>query len=139
MILLDTHVWVWWIQGDPRVASCAPILDAAPAEAVIVSAISCWEVAVLHARGKLVFDCPLDSWFDAAIRAAGVRIADVNAQIAVESTRIPDWPHRDPADRILVATARFLGCDFVTEDTKILAYRHANAIDLNELLKRGLG
>ncbi len=105
MILLDTHVWAWWVQNDNRMGAATPILDAVPPADIAVSAISCWEVAALHARGRLVFDCPLDEWLDAALRDAAETVVDVTPAIAVASERLPGEFHRDPADRMLVASA----------------------------------
>lgn len=137
MILLDTHVWVWWIQNDPRMGVCTSILDAARVADVAVSAVSCWEVAVLHARGRLVLDGSLDEWLDAGLHAAAVSIVNITPAIAVESVRLPGEFHRDPADRMLVATSRILGCRLLTEDRKILDYRQVDALDLSELADRG--
>ena len=136
MILLDTHVWVWWVQNDPRMGAGTHILDAAPPADVAVSAVSCWEVAVLHARGWLVFDCSLDVWLEAALHEAAVSVVHLTPSIAVESARLPGEFHRDPADRMLVATARILGCGLLTEDRKILEYRHVDAFDLSGLADR---
>jgi PIN domain nuclease of toxin-antitoxin system len=130
VILLDTHVWVWWVQNDPRMGACTEKLDLAPPTEVIVSAISCWEVAVLHSRGRLTFDCSLDEWLHAGLHESAVSIVNVTPEIAVESVRLPGDFHRDPADRMLVATARILNCGLLTEDRRILEYPHVNALDL---------
>ena len=119
MILLDTHVWIWWVQNDPRIESATSILDAVPPADIAVSAISCWEVAALHARARLVFDCPLDEWLRAALHEAAVSIANLTPTIAIESERLPGEFHRDPADRMLVASARILSCELLTADHKI--------------------
>ena len=130
VILLDTHVWVWWVQNDARIGDCTRELDLAPAAKIAVSAVSCWEVAVLHARGRLVFDCSLKVWMEAALEEALVRVVDLTPAIAIESEQLPGEFHCDPADRMLVATARLLDCYFLTEDRRILAYSHVRAIDL---------
>lgn len=136
MILLDTHVWVWWVQKDSRMGACTDMLDAAPPGDVAVSAVSCWEVAVLHARRRLEFDCTLDEWLRAALHEAAVNVVNLTPTIAVESERLPGEFHRDPADRMLVATARILGCGLLTEDRKILEYPHVDAFDLREFAGR---
>lgn len=136
VILLDTHVWVWWVQNDPRMGTCTSLLDAARPADVAVSAVSCWEVAVLHARGRLVLDGSLDEWLEAALQDAAVSVVNLTPAIAVESVRLPGEFHRDPADRMLVATSRILGCRLLTEDRKILDYAHVDALDLTELAGR---
>jgi len=138
VIVLDTHVWAWWVQNDPRMGTCTPLLDAARPADVAVSAVSCWEVAVLHARGRLVLDISLDEWLQAALHDAAVSVVNLTPAIAVESVRLPGEFHRDPADRMLVATSRILGCPLLTEDRKILDYAHVDALDLSELADRGI-
>ena len=133
MILLDTHVWVWWVQNDPRMANATPLLDALPASGLAVSAVSCWEVATLHARGRLEFEESLDEWLDAALHDAMVSVINLTPAVAVEAARLPEYGHRDPADRMLVATARILGLRILTEDRRILDYPHVNAFDLSGL------
>ncbi|HIJ64447.1 MAG TPA: type II toxin-antitoxin system VapC family toxin [Candidatus Hydrogenedentes bacterium] len=129
MILLDTHIWVWWVQGDPLLGEGGlAALDRQASEGIGVSVFSCWEVAMLHARGRLTLPCSLDEWIKAALVYPGVELVNLTAQIAIESCRLPGEFHRDPADRILVATARGLSCRFVTADEKILAYPHVRAL-----------
>lgn len=128
MILLHTHVWVWWIQGDPRVGSCIARLDSARSGSVLVSAISCWEIAVLHTRRRLMLGRPLPEWVAAAIHDAAVCVVDVTPQVALESEMLPGDFHRDPADRMLVASARLLDCSLLTEDRRIREYPHVRAM-----------
>jgi len=89
-----------------------------------VSVIACWEVAKLVENGKLTLALPVDEWIEKALLYPGVALEPLTPAIAVESTRLPPGFHRDPADQILVATARRLICPLVTSDTKILAYPH---------------
>lgn len=125
MILLDTHVWVWWVHGDPRLtAEYAEVLASNEAGGLGVSAISCWEVAKLVEYRRLVLPIPTEHWLDQALSYPGVRLLELTPRIAVESTSLPGEFHRDPADQILVATARVLGCPLVTADEKIRRYRH---------------
>ena len=129
VIVLDTHIWVWWINGDaalPR--GCYPYLDGLRIGEIAVSVFSCWEVAMLHSRGRLDFGRPLDEWLSLALGRAGVVPLEVSAEIAVDSCRLPGELHGDPADRIIIATARAHSCPLVTVDDKILAYPHAQAV-----------
>jgi PIN domain nuclease of toxin-antitoxin system len=129
LIVLDTHVWVKWVAGDPEFpARHAAALREHEAKGMGVSVISCWEVAMLVSGGRLELALPADAWIDRALAYPGVRLIDLTPRIAVESTRLPPEFHRDPADRILVATARTLGCPLVTADEKILAYPHVQTI-----------
>ena len=123
MIVLDTHVWIWWVHGD---AVLAPALraqiDAAQQTGIGVSAISCWEVAKLVERQRLSLPCPVLEWIEQALSYPGVRLIELSPRICVESSQLPGTFHRDPADQIIVATARILDAPIVTMDAKILAY-----------------
>ena len=92
-----------------------------------VSAISCWEVAKLVELGRVALSCSLEEWLDQALSYPGVQLIALTPEIAIESTRLPGDFHRDPADQIIVATARVYGCSLVTSDEKILKYPHVLA------------
>lgn len=135
LVLLDTHVWVWYVEGDrarfsPRIE---PIVEAAVERgAVLVSAISVWEVAQLDALRRLELALEVRTWVARALAFPGVRLKGISPAIAIESTRLPGAPHRDPADRMLIATARLTGAALVTCDTRVLAYAahgHVSVID----------
>lgn len=125
LTILDTHVWIWVVEGD-RSALSAPAIEAieraAQAGAVQVSAISVWEVAMLEAKGRISLSRTVDDWIRAALHAPGVRLLPLGPEIAIESTRLPGSPQADPADRILMASARHLGARLATCDRGILDY-----------------
>lgn len=127
VVLLDTHVWVWLLNGDVKLSSKAlkAIERSLSAEAVLVSAISPWEVAMLVSKGRLTLDRDVGEWVQAAINIAGMRIEPIAPEIAVASTRLPGELHADPADRLIAATARHLGATLVTDDQKLLDYGSA--------------
>ena len=126
MILLDTHVWFWWVQGDARFSPRhAQLLQAAQGTQIIaVSAISCWEVAMMIGRGRVQVSVPPLEWLRQALAPSGVGLLPLTPEIAVESTQLPGAFHRDPADQIIVATARVHNVPLLTEDSKIVAYAH---------------
>ena len=125
MIVLDTHIWVWWVHGDPKLsASIRTLIDFSEADGIAVSAISCWEVAKLVELGRLTLPCPVFDWLHQALSYPGVRLIELSPRICVESTQLPGEFHRDPADQIIVATARILDASLVTIDGKILRYPH---------------
>jgi PIN domain nuclease of toxin-antitoxin system len=129
MILLDTHIWVWWVHGDPHLADAQQRVIAENEQGEIgINAISCWEIAKLVERGRLELPCSLEEWFAQALNYPGIRLLELTPDIAVESTRLPGTFHRDPADQIIVATARVHRCPLVTADTKILNYPHVTTI-----------
>ena len=123
MIILDTHVWVWWVHGSDRLTQTQiERISSSESGVVGVSAISCWEVAKLVQYGRLALPCPLDQWLAQALSYPGLELVPLSPEIAVESTRLPGEFHRDPADQIIVATARLLSCPLITSDHKIRCY-----------------
>ncbi|MDZ7779484.1 MAG: type II toxin-antitoxin system VapC family toxin [Gemmatimonadota bacterium] len=135
--VLDTHVWIWVVEGD-RTALSAPAIEAierAAQEGMLrVSAISVWEVAMLEAKGRISLSRPLDDWVHAALHVPGVRLLPLSPEIAIGSTRLPGAPHGDPADRILMASARHLGGQLATCDRDILDYSAAGHLKVLDCL-----
>jgi len=129
MIVLDTHIWVWWVHEDERLTQAQrEAITANETDTVGISAISCWEIAKLVEYGRLELPSPLEEWFEQALNYPGVQLLALTPEIAIESTRLPGEFHRDPADQIIVATARMYGCSLVTLDDKILNYPHVTTI-----------
>ncbi len=129
MIVLDTHIWVWWTHGDARLTtSQVEALTTHETDLLGVSSISCWEVAKLVEYGRLELPCPLEEWFEQALSYPGVQILPLTPEIAIESTRLPGEFHRDPADQIIVATARVYDCPLITSDERILGYPYVKTI-----------
>ena len=123
MIVLDTHIWVWWVHGSEELSTRqARNIESQENDVIGVSAISLWEIAKLVERRRLELSCPLKEWFDKALSYPGVRLLQLTPEIAIESTRLPGEFHRDPADQIIVATARLYDCYLLTSDDKILKY-----------------
>lgn len=120
--LLDTHTWVWWLLGEPRLSERERTeLDNLPrGERPLVCDISLWEVALLVQGRRLRLEMPLESWLATATAAATVRIVPITAATVVEMTRLPKSFHQDPADRLIVATARALDLPLCTHDKQIL-------------------
>ena len=125
MILLDTHIWVWWVDDNQQLVDRPrhPIQDNVRS-GLEVSAISCWEVAKLVQYGRLELACPLEEWMEQALAYPGVQLIELTPRIAIESTRLPGSFHRDPADQIIVATARVYDIPLLTVDSRILQYPH---------------
>lgn len=125
MILLDTHVWVWWMTHDPRLTGRLQArFDGDRSDRLGVSVISCWEVAQLVSKQRIGLDRPTYDWIQSALNMPRVELVAFGPDIAVEANELPEPFHRDPADRILVATARLLRVPLLTADAKILDYPH---------------
>ena len=123
-LVLDTHIWVWLMEGaaDLRSRLRKRIEACAREGELLVSAISAWEVGMLEARGRVTFDQDCAAWVKDALLAPGIRLVPLDPDIAVASTRLPGDFHGDPADRIIVATARAFACELVTADAGIALY-----------------
>lgn len=129
MIILDTHIWIWWVHGDASLTNQQTAwLQQYESQGLGLSAISCWEVAKLVEYNRLVLPCPLAEWMKQALLYPGIQLLELTPQIAIESTQLPGEFHKDPADQIIVASARIHKCPLLTGDTKILAYKHVNTL-----------
>lgn len=130
MIVLDTHTLIWWISDDPQLSKTAvdTIADELHNGEVIISSISAWEVAMLVQKNRLVLSMDVEAWLNAISSIERVRFYPVDNEIAVKSAALPGEFHKDPADRIIVATARKLGCTLITSDEKIRSYPHVKTI-----------
>lgn len=95
-----------------------------------VSIISCWEVAKLVENNRLTLPTPVEAWLEKALQYPGIRLLPLTPRIVVESTELPGDFHRDPADQLIVATARVHGISLATADRKILDYEGARTLDL---------
>lgn len=128
--LLDTHAWLWWVTDDARLSkrARAAIARAQRDEDLGLSAISIWEVAKKVEKGQLHLDRALDDWLDAALAPAGLQVIELSRPILVDSCRLPGPFHGDPADQIIVATARRRGVPLVTADTRIREYGHVKTV-----------
>lgn len=138
-LVLDTHVWIWVMEGLTTELSNATVrlIEAAAASsALAISAISVWELAMLEKRGRITLSRSIDEWTRAALTAPGVRLVDLSPEIALESARLPGEPHGDPADRIIIATTRILGATLVTRDKQILRYAATGHVRARDGKKR---
>ena len=124
-LLLDTHVWIWAVEDVPGRLSPSILraIDRAASDGELyVSAISVWEIGTLLGKGRLAFSMEFDDWLKATRRPPGALVEPVTPEIALDSTALPNFFHGDPADRIIVATARALNAGLVTRDRRILKY-----------------
>lgn len=119
--LLDTHVLLWWLGQDPRLSNLhrEVIENAGEDSPLMVSEITLWEIATLHSLGRIELQLPLRDWLEKATAPPLVRRFGISPAVAAEVAALPDSFHRDPADRILVATARVLGATLLTQDRRI--------------------
>lgn len=125
MLLLDTHTWIWTVEGDARRVgrrSRRLIAQAEGREAVRVSTATLFEIVALHTSGRLRLAQPAEQWIEASLDRPGVRVAELTRGVAVDAGFIPRPALPDPLDRVVVATARQLDALLLTADAAILAY-----------------
>lgn len=135
-LVLDTHVWIWAAEGMAErlhAGAATAIEEAARTSTLAVSAISVWELAMLVKRGRLTLATAVSSWVEASLRPPGVRIIPVGTALALDSVQLPDFDHhKDPADRLIIATARKYGT-LLTCDESLLdwagAHKHVRILD----------
>ena len=120
--LLDTHIWLWWLLGDPRLsAEEARVLDELPpANRPALSVISLWELAMLVELGRVRLDLPLKEFLKKACSPETVKLIPLNTEVVLEMSTLPPAFHRDPADRLIVSSARVEERPLATHDRKIL-------------------
>lgn len=123
-LIVDTHVFVWLLSKSKQLGPNAleAIKGAASLNSLYVSAITPWEIAMLVSKGKLTLERDVGEWLEMALALPGFRLESLSPAIAVASTRLPGEINSDPADRIIVATARHLGVPLVTADENLLGY-----------------
>lgn len=129
MILLDTHMWVRWVDQQGKLTSKqSQHLKSHEATGLGVSVVSCWEVAKLVSLKRLKLAKPVADWINQALAFRGIQLLALTPDIAVEACQLPGTFHRDPADQMLVASARILNIPMLTADAKILAYPHVTLL-----------
>ncbi len=120
--LLDTHILVWWIEGGKRLSAeqRGVLEDASPESPLLLSEISLWEVSNLVSLRRLQLTLPLRDWLERASAPPLVQRLGISPVVAAEVAALPEHFHRDPADRIIVATARAHGATLLTQDRRII-------------------
>ena len=121
-VLLDTHVLLYWLDGGTRLtrAQRKAVGSASEGEPLWVSDISLWEIATLVSLRRIRLRLPLRDWLEAAVAPPLVRRVSISPTVASEVAGLPESFHRDPADRIIVASARATGATLLTQDRRII-------------------
>jgi PIN domain nuclease of toxin-antitoxin system len=131
MIVLDTHTLIWWVTGvgaELTKTVTSAIKRSQAQNGVMISSITAWEIAMLVDRNRLTLTLELSAWLSLVTRVPGIRFIPVDNHIAVTSVNLPGEFHEDPADRIIVATARTFGAPIATRDRRIRSYEHVKTI-----------
>lgn len=126
--LLDTHVWIWMMDYPEKLPKKVRAALRKETGSLTLSLMSVWEIAKLVQKGRIDLNMPLERWVYNALDSNLVCKINLDERVAIESTRLPGSFHNDPADQIIVATARVHNLTLVTADRKILAYRHVKTL-----------
>jgi PIN domain nuclease of toxin-antitoxin system len=131
LIVLDTHVLIWWINDDGKLSTSAcGVIEAEQNHdgTILVSSITAWEIALLVEKGRLTLTTELNLWLQTIASIDGVKFVPVNNELAIHSVQLPGEFHSDPADRIITALARLHTAPLVTSDVKIREYNHVKTV-----------
>ena len=125
MLILDTHVWIWLINGDEKIRKAGfltSINNALKSHSIIIPAICTWEISMLVAKNRISLTENTLEWINKASSAPGISIFPLSPEVAYESTILPGEFHGDPADRMIVATARVTNGTLLTFDRQMINY-----------------
>ena len=134
LLLLDTHCWLWALLGQLDRLSTPAVGAIAGAQAggnLRVSVISIWELGMLESHGRVALPMNIQSWVNEALTKRGISLMPLTPEIAIESSNLPGNLHGDPADRIIVATARAWNATLLTKDQRLIKYsrqRHVRVL-----------
>ena len=129
MILLDTHIWIW-SQSETALLSdnVKKQIKKTKTDQRSIASISIWEFAMMVSKGRINLKIDPKSWLDRSIKNSGIQVIALSPEIAMDACNLPGEVHKDPADRIIVATARNHNITLLTKDKKILEYPHVNSL-----------
>ena len=129
MIILDTHIWIWYLTGNQKIESktVTKIDNFKLNDEVFISSISIWEVCKLNELHRIQFSIPFNNWLEIALKSQ-IYTLELNAEIFYDSCSLPGEFHGDPADQMIVATSRVKKFDLITYDNKILNYKNVSSL-----------
>lgn len=132
MILLDTHVLIWSLQDAASLGPEARVLldEQILADGLMISAITMWEIALLAKKSRIALGMDVSKWIEDALAIPGLALGALDPSIAIDSVMLPGDFHSDPADRIIIATARHHGLPLLTADQAILDYGAAGHLQV---------
>jgi len=131
MLVIDTHVLIWFVNGSDQLSLTAKNSienELTNDGEIIISSISAWEISMLIQKNRLVLSMDIEAWLEQVEQIEGFRFMPVDDEISYKSTILPGKFHKDPADRMIVATARKFAIPLVTADQKIRDYEHVKTI-----------
>lgn len=130
MIVLDTHVWLWWVNLEHDRFPATRLSEIETAAAAGVSVISCFEIAWLQQHGRIQLPCPTTDWFEKALAGSGIVCLPLTPTITARAVELPEH-HKDPHDRLIIATALECGARLMSFDTVFPRYAELQGALLN--------
>ena len=129
MLLFDTHAW-WWVINEPERLSqnVNKLISETPTDQRAIASISIWEFPMMVTRGRIRLRVSPEEWMEHAINRTGIAVLHLSPKIALESCNLPGKFHKDPADRIIVATARIHKLKLITKDQNIIDYPNVETV-----------
>jgi PIN domain nuclease of toxin-antitoxin system len=133
-VVLDTHVLIWLLAEDARLKKPvrATLESAATSEGLFIPAICVWEIGMLEAKGRIAIAGGAVAWVRRVLQLPGLQLVPLHPEIALSAAAFPDF-HGDPADRLIVATALYMGFPLATADSRIRAWCHTKAMRILDL------
>ena len=131
-LLLDTHILIWYVEGDNHLEKkhLEIIEKARQQNKLYISAISIWEIAMLSEKERIVLSVALSEWIDKALLTDGLNLIELSTDVLIESCQLPHYPHKDTADRMIIATARHHRISLMTFDHKMIEYANKGYLTL---------
>jgi len=122
-LILDTHILIWYIEGinlsEPQVELIDKMREKS---SVYISAISIWEIALLVSKERIALSIDIDEWIQRVASITGLNLMDLSIPILTQSCTLLNYEHKDPADRMIIASARSINAHLITHDQKIIDY-----------------
>ena len=130
-ILIDTHIILWYLEGIKLTKQQITLIDEARNNnSLYISSISIWEITLLASKGRLVFSITIEELIDNILSIPGIHLVDLSVPILVSSCNLPNFDHKDPADRFIIASARNLHAHLMSADQKILDYASLGYVNI---------
>jgi len=130
-LVLDTHILIWYAEGTKLTEEHIDLIEKSrTARQLYISAISIWEIAMLASKGRIVINIPIKEWVERVVANLDINLIDLSPDILIESSLLPNYEHRDPADRMIIASVRSTNSQLMTFDQKIIDYANIGYLKL---------
>lgn len=130
-LTLDTHVLIWYIEGIRLTQNQINVIENARRKGCLyISTISIWEIAMLANKDKIAFAISLNEWIDQVLITPGLNLIDLTIPILTQSCELLHYPHKDPADRLIITSSRYINSHLMTFDQKIIDYAAAGYLKI---------